>query len=266
LKIPQAVILFFAFAGAASAHDAWLEPGRFRTATAARVPVTFYVGHSGEQEKATLAPRPRWLLSMKAHGPRGTADLLNGRRFNPAAGFALAPPGTHMLSLNTSDFRNEMTAKEFGEYMEEEGLAGAKVAWERRPITSRKVRESYRRHAKALVHSGRGGPLASGPATRRIGQRLELVPAVNPYALRAGQPLPLTVWHRGRPLAGALVTLGTLDRPTDPLVKVRSGANGRVSFPMPQSGRWMVNVVWSVPATTSNTDFETSFSSLTFGR
>jgi hypothetical protein len=33
---------------------------------------------------------------------------------------------------------------------------------------------------------------------------------------------------------------------------------------MPATGRWMMNVVWSVPSRTKGTDYETSFSSLTF--
>lgn len=103
-----------------------------------------------------------------------------------------------------------------------------------------------------------------GPVTKRIGQRLEIVPAANPFRLRAGASLPAAVWFRGKPLSNALVTLGDLDRPKDPLVAVRSNASGRVSFRLPRPGRWMMNVVWSVPSAAASSDFQTSFSSLTF--
>ena len=251
-----------ALTGTASAHDSWLEPEVFQTAPGRLVPVAFYVGHHGEQRSARLAPRPSWLLSMRDHGPRGMTNLLNVREFRERSALRYATRGTHVIALSTGEFRNDMTPAEFPAYMEEEGLTAAQAAWKRAPVRSGKVREAYRRYAKALVQIG-GSP-TRGAATRHIGQQLEIVPAANPLMLRAGDPLRATIWFAGRPRPGALVTLGSLDRPKDALVPVRSDSAGNVSFRMPASGRWMVNVVWGVPSKRAGTDFETSFSSLTF--
>lgn len=263
-KLIQSAALFLALTGIANAHDSWLQPKSFQAAAGDRVPLTFYVGHHGEQHSAKLSPRPAWLWSMKARGHHGTTDLLKTRGFKPAAGVTLDRPGTYLLSFDTGDFRNRMSPKEFAVYLDEEGLAGAEAAWRQAPISSREVRESYRRHAKALVQVGTGEHALDGPVTRRIGQRLEIVPGANPYRLGGGSSLPATVWFRNKPLAGALVTLGDLDRPKDPLVSMRSDAEGNVSFRLPRAGRWMMNVVWSVPSSATSTDFQTSFSSLTF--
>jgi uncharacterized GH25 family protein len=156
-----------------------------------------------------------------------------------------------------------MSAKKFTAYLAEEGLAGAEAAWRRAPTKSQ-VRESYRRHVKALVRVGSGPQALAGPATQRIGQRLEIVPGANPYRLRAGSSLPAIVWFLDKPLPGALVILADLDRPKDPHLSMRTDANGTVSFRLPRAGRWMMNVVWSVPSTAASADFQTSFSSLTF--
>jgi uncharacterized GH25 family protein len=254
--------LSLGLATSAQAHDSWLEPKSFQTRTSARVPVSFYVGHHGEQRTSRLAPRPKWLLSMQAYGPQRSTDLLSTRDYNPARGVLFTAPGTHLLALSTADFRHQMKPADFPAYMEEEGLAAAQVAWKRAPIRSRSVREVYRRYAKALVQVG--SRPTNGAATRRLGQLLEIVPASNPYQLRAGSPLRATIWYSGKPLAGALVTLGSLDRPKDELISVRSDAAGKASFTMPASGRWMMNVVWGVPSSRAGTDFQTSFSSLTF--
>ena len=262
----RSAALFLAFgaglASTASAHDSWLEPKAFQTPTGVLVPVTFYVGHHGEQRSARLAPRPSWLLAMRDYGPRGATDLLTVKEFRQGSALRYATPGTHVIALATGDFRHSMTPAEFPAYMEEEGLAAAQAAWKRAPVRSGKVREIYRRYAKALVQVG-GSP-TRGAATQRIGQQLEIVPAANPLMLQPGEPLRATIWFAGRPQSGALVTLGSLDRPKDPLLPVRSDAAGRVSFPMPADGRWMINVVWGVPSKRPATDFETSFSSLTF--
>lgn len=256
------LVLSGTLATVANAHDSWLEPKSFQTRPGTLVPVAFYVGHHGEQRAARLAPKPAWLLSIRDHGPRGATDLLTVKEFRQAGALRYATPGTHVIALGTGDFRHTMKAADFPAYMEEEELAAAQAAWKRAPVRSGNVREIYRRYAKALVQVG-GSP-TGGAATRRIGQRLEIVPAANPLMLRAGDPLRATIWFAGRPLAGALVTLGSLDRPKDALLPVRSDAAGKVSFPMPASGRWMVNVVWAVPSKRPATDFETSFSSLTF--
>lgn len=262
LKVGLSGALFLGLASAAQAHDSWLEPKSFQTDMSARIPVTFYVGHHGEQRSSKLAPRPKWLLSMQAHGPQGATDLLKTRNFDPSRGVRFTPPGTHMLALGTADFRHAMNAADFPAYMKEEGLAAAESAWKRAPIRSRMVREAYRRYAKALVQIG--SRPTNGAATRRLGQLLEIVPAANPYQLRAGAPLRATIWYSGKPLAGALVTLGSLDRPKDELIGIRSDAAGRVNFTMPANGRWMMNVVWGVPSSRPALDYQTSFSSLTF--
>jgi len=252
-----------AAAGTARAHDSWLQPKSFQSLPGVMVPVEFYVGHHGQQKSARLAPRPSWLQSIRDHGPRGTIDLLTVKEFKEQSAVRYVTPGTHVIGLVTGEFRNDgMTPSEFLPYMEDEGLAAAQAAWRQAPVRSGKVREAYRRYAKALVQVGRAPTRGGG--TRRLNQQLEIVPTANPLLLRAGDPLRATIWFAGRPLAGALVTLGSLDRPKDALLPLRSDASGKVNFRMPESGRWMVNVVWSVPSRRRGTDFETSFSSLTF--
>lgn len=263
MRLFPAAALFVALSGIASAHNSWLEPKSFEANAGAQVPVNLFVGHHGERRSAKLSPRPSWLLSMKLRSPAGTTDLLGAQALS-GAGVTLRAPGTHLLSLDTGDFRNQMSPKKFGDYLVEESLAGAEAEWRRAPITSRPVRESYRRHAKALVRVGEGARSLAGPATRRIGQRLEIVPGANPYRLRAGSSLPATIWFKDKPLAGALVTLADLDRPKDRPLSMRTDARGMVNFRLPRSGRWMMNVVWSVRSTVPSADFQTSFSSLTF--
>lgn len=264
MRLLSAAALFLALAGTANAHNSWLEPKSFQGPAGARIPFAFYVGHHGQRHSTKLSPRPSWLLSMKLRSGVGTTDLLGSRATSSAAEVMLRAPGTYLLSLDTGDFRNQMNAKDFRAYLTEEGLAGAQAAWRRAPIASRRVRESYRRHTKALMRVGNGPQALAGPATQRIGQRLEIVPGTNPYRLSAGSSLPARVWFQNKPLAGALVTLADLDRPKDPRLSLRTDASGRVSFRLPRTGRWMMNVVWSVPSTAASADFQTSFSSLTF--
>ena len=101
--------------------------------------------------------------------------------------------------------------------------------------------------------------------TRPLGLTLEIVPDRNPYALRAGEELPVRVYYRGAPLPGARVTMTDLRADDRPAAVRRTDGQGRARFPM-RPGAWMLNVVWSNPSERDpRADFETIFSSLTFG-
>jgi len=70
----------------------------------------------------------------------------------------------------------------------------------------------------------------------------------------------------GRPLAGALVKLTSLEHDAAPLEMQLTDRAGRASFTMPRDGTWLLNVIWTTPLPRSReTDFETIFSSLSFG-
>jgi uncharacterized GH25 family protein len=258
----RAILVCVAVGVPASAHDSWLEPTSFHPAKTEPLPITFFVGHHGEQRATKLISRPKWLSSMRLHAPGSNIDLLTSEAFSRTGRVPLQSSGAHMISLATSGFKHQMKPADFPAYMNEEGLAGAKAAWARSPVRGRNVQEEYRRYAKAIVQVGASE--IDRHVTQRLGHRLEIVPSVNPYRLRAGAPLTATIWHMGSPLRGALVTLGSLDRPKEALLEARSDAGGKVSFQMPDSGRWMMNVVWSIPSQKPGVDFETSFSSATF--
>jgi hypothetical protein len=74
------------------------------------------------------------------------------------------------------------------------------------------------------------------------------------------------VFFHGAPLVGATVHLIRLDRPADPAVTSVTDALGRTSFDLPREGRWLVGAIWSeVLSDKTRADYDTTFSSLTFG-
>jgi uncharacterized GH25 family protein len=114
-----------------------------------------------------------------------------------------------------------------------------------------------------LIQVGDGG--AQEAVTRPVGLALEIVPEVSPYALPRSTMLPVRVLYEGRPLAGALVKLTDLADDAEPLEQHRTDSEGRAGFAMPSGGAWMMDVVWTKPLIDEGVDFETVFSSLSFG-
>jgi uncharacterized GH25 family protein len=102
--------------------------------------------------------------------------------------------------------------------------------------------------------------------TKPVGLPLEIVPEASLYASRRPSSLPVRVIYEGRPLPGALVKLTDLKFDGAPLEEHVTDHEGRATFSMPSSGKWLLNVIWTKPHSRSEeTDFETVFSSLSFG-
>ena len=126
------------------------------------------------------------------------------------------------------------------------------------------------RPSASARRSATPGPGPTGAAqqgiTQPVGLPLEIVPELNPYTEPRPASLPIRVYYEGRPLAGALVKLTQLEHDSAPLETHLTDAAGRAVFHMPGEGGWLLNVIWTKPLPrTSETDFETIFSSLSFG-
>ena len=265
-RAPVALFAALSLAGPAAAHDFWIQPQQFWPATNTASPMTLQVGHGPYRQRSPI-PVGR-VTRFFAVGPRGAAvDLRSGLHPGGAAEdgvLRLPGAGVYVVVLQTDDrAQSHLPAIRFNDYLAAEGLTPALEARRRDHRTDADGSERYSRQAKALV---RQGPGDASQVTRPVGLPLEIVPEANPYATPRAASLPVRVLYEGRPLAGALVKLTNLADDATPLETRRTDAAGRAVFTMPQAGAWLLNVIWTKPLPrTEETDFETVFSSLSFG-
>ncbi|MBA2771761.1 MAG: DUF4198 domain-containing protein [Sphingomonas sp.] len=249
----------------ALAHDFWIQPLRFQVEPGAALPVTFQVGHGKFRERWSNNDRIT-LLGDFFQGSRrdrrgdlrssGPADLVT----------SFAPAGLHVLGMQSNYSFSELPAVRFKDYAKEEGLALILAARERGRTTNKAGRERYSRRAKALIQVGQQTASGQALATRPIGLKLEIVPDRNPYALGANRMLPVHVLYNGRRLPNATVKLTNLRSDERPVAVAVTDRQGQARFRVPASGEWLLNVVWGEPVTNDpRADFDTTFSSLTFG-
>ena len=259
-----AFAIAFLVASPAFAHDFWLQPTRFRPAPSAADDMTIQVGH-GEF-------RTRWSGSLErvvrfsVIGPNGQADLRAALKPDHQRDATLAfPPGDQMLVFQSNHATSVLPFIRFNDYLKLEGLTPALQIRAATSKTETPGREIYSRCAKALLQIGAPDAKALRRITTPVGLPLEIVPEKNPYALKAGELLPVQVLYEGRPLAGALVMLTNLEFDGRPLEQKVTDRSGRASFFVPQVGSWLVNVLWTKPIQGNpDADFDTTFSSLTF--
>jgi hypothetical protein len=264
-----AVILQACCATSAVAHDFWMQLGEYWLKPDAVTPILLQVGHGPFRQRSPIS-----LTRIRRFGSITPSGALTDLRGNLHPGGATQDAqihfenaGTYVLVLET-DARAEshLPALRFNDYLKVEGLTPALEQRARTHRMDADGSESYSRCAKAIVQIG---PSSAGPqaqVTTPLGLPLEIVPERSPYVEPRPYSLPVRVLYEGRPLPGALIKLTGLEHDEVPFETRLTDRTGRASFTMPKGGTWLVNVLWTRPLPSSRaTDFETIFSSLSFG-
>lgn len=258
-------IMILALGSPALGHDFWIQPDRFAVRAGETIPFTLLVGHgTARQRWGVPNERVRRFAAISDAGSTDLRTILHTETGTDDGRFALQTPGTHVVVLESSPALSVLPAIRFNDYLAVEGLTPAILQRQRAGTTQTEGREYYSRRAKTLIRVGTGN-VAQPHVTRPAQLKLEIVPQRNPYDLKAGEKLPLLILYEGRPLSGATVKLNNLDSDAEPVAQQRSDAKGRAAFSVPLRGRWQLNVIWTQPIKNPNADFETVFSSLSFG-
>jgi len=259
-------ILVLSSAGSAAAHDFWLQPRNWQTPPGVAMPISFEVGHGDARERwAAGANKLAALTDLSATGRTDLRPLFREGGQQPHLTRTFRDQGLHIVSMASGNSMSDLPAIRFNDYLKLEGLTPAITERARRGRTGVNGREFYSRRAKALIQVGRTLPSDAIRATKPIGLTLEVVPLRNPYALGTNHKLPVQILFEGRPLPGALVKLTRLESDARPVSIVRTNAQGRALFTIPPSGSWLINVIWTKAILHKDADFQTTFSSLTFG-
>ena len=252
-------------AGAAAAHEFWIEPMSFWLPGPGEVSANLMVGSYAERDRWEKGPDH--VARVVRHGPGGEQDLRSALRSPDAdadAELHLTAPGLHLIAIETRESLQELPAARFNAYAKEEGLRLALAERSRLRAEHRSGREAYSRRAKAMIQVGPQSP-DTAVATLRLGQTLEIVPERDPFTLPPGQRLPVRVYFEDRPQAGVTVELVSLDIAGGRVARQVTDAAGRTTLALPRVGSWLVSAIWSKPVQRADADFETVFASLTFG-
>jgi uncharacterized GH25 family protein len=227
------------------------------------------VGHGPFRQRSPI-PLSR-ITRFEAIAPNGTViDLRDSLHLAGNTGdgeFRFLNPGAYVLMLETDDrAQSHLPAIRFNDYVRAEGLTPALEQRERTDRMDVDGSENYSRLAKSIVQVGTPDAGSQTQVTKPLGLPLEIVPERSPYTEPQLATLPVRVIYLGQPLAGALVKLTNLEHDAAPLEMQLTDRAGRASFTMPHDGTWLLNVIWTTPlARSRETDFETIFSSLSFG-
>jgi uncharacterized GH25 family protein len=243
------------------AHDLWIEPTTFAPEPGQTVGARLRVGQDFAGDAVLRDPALiKEFVAVDAQGSKPIAGLVGD---DPAGVVRVATPGLLVIGYRSYPSAVELPVDKFNQYLKEEGLEAIAALRARHKENGATVREQFSRCAKSLVMSG-APSVAQGD--RVLGFTLELVAERNPYALRAGDELPLRLTYENRPLAGALVVAMSRRNPAQKQT-ARTDADGRVRFALRAGGLWLIKAVHMVRAPlVSRAEWSSYWASLTFER
>ena len=237
----------------ALAHDFWIEPSTFRPAAGTTFTASLRVG---QDFIGDAVPRSSSLMeSFTLHDGRGERPVNGLENRDPAGYVKVDRPGVALLAYRSKASFLETTPAKFAQFLREEGLPAV-------PAKGATHREHFYRYAKAIVITGNATSQSGySLVTRPLNQRLELVPAGDPFSASA---VELRLLFEQKPLAGTLVV--AIAREDGSRVQRRTDARGRVKLPLGR-GVWLVKAVHLIPAPkSSGVAWESLWASLTFER
>lgn len=238
------------------AHDTWVTPDRF--AVHRGETIVLHITSGMEFPKLETAIQPDRLAravirvghqsaAMKAETGAHSLDFRVGAHSS----------GVATITLELQPKSIELTPAQVTEYLDEIGAdADLRRLWNHRPEPKR-WREIYTKHAKTFVLVDKTDDSWKQPA----GLDLELMPLVDLTSLHAGDTLPVRLLESGTPLAN--FSIGVVHEMDSRGTILKTDSDGRVTVPLPTSGRYMLRATHLRPSQRAEADWISDFTTLT---
>lgn len=265
MKIQKVLTLAAAllFCSLAYAHEFWLEPVKFWLKKDEKVRIDLMVGedYTGEHSNGHKYK----ILKLDHYGKGGKQDI-RSKVYGDSLSridIAFATEGSHLIAFNNTSKFIELEASQFNEYLRTEGLDHIRKLRQQNNDTSKAGRELYQRCVKTLVQVGKETDATYALTT---GMKLEIIPDKNPYAQTANGQITFKVLFDNKPLKNALVLAWHSVNGKTTHETARSGKDGKVTFSIDQTGKWMISTVQMVAnSDTKQADWQSFWGSYTFG-
>jgi hypothetical protein len=266
----------------AAAHEYWLSPSVYRARGGDEIQISAGTGE-GFGGECFRYSRSRTVSLELLAAQRLDLTTVAAEGDSVFARFIAPDDSGAVVAYVSEPAAIEIPAEKFETYLAEDGLDQVRAARAQAGDSGKPGRERFRRCAKTWV-AGTGRADANASALRLLrpaGLPAEIVPLSNPLA---ADTLRVRLVASGEPVSNALVhawrrPLGKESRPAPwgaraevgPAAAVRTDARGEAAIPLaggrtPASGEWLVSAVIMVSSLVPESDWESTWASLTFAR
>jgi uncharacterized GH25 family protein len=244
-----------------SAHEFWMQPTKFFYTPGEQLTLSFKVGENFTGEAVDL--KKTRIEKLELHHLQKVTDLRSqvqeGAKDNISV--LLAEEGTHMIVMQSNNAFITSDSVTFNAYLKEDGLDDIYYLREKTKSWGDSAQELYSRHTKLFVQVG---SKTDETFKKTVGLPIEIVPDINPYAVKVGQTMRFKILFQGKPLFGAKVKVWSIHNKRTSLQNIYSQQDGVIDARISTPGTWMISVVNMVKSADPKADWQSYWGSLVF--
>ncbi len=245
------------------AHDLFLKLESYFVPPNTAIRIAVLNGTFSTSEGAVTPDR---LRDLSMAGPRARVPLPHGS-WRPQGDttwltLTTGSPGTYVVGASLFPREIALTAAQFNDYLQEDGIPDVLDARTRAGELAKDARERYQKHVKAVFQVG---DARSDAYATVFSYPVEIVPLSNPYVSRVGDTLAFRALVDGRPAIHQLVIAGgEQDGAAREEVRARSDSTGVARFRVSAPGKWYIKFIRMVPVSGDSVNYESKWATLTF--
>lgn len=249
----------------AFAHDLFLKLDSFFVAVNEKVSIKILNGSFMDSEGAVSFERLKDVSVVLPSGEISHPPETDFTKNETIAFLNLQPAkeGSYVAGLYTMKREIDLKAKDFNEYLAEDGIPDILAERKRLKRLNKNVRERYSKHVKAIFQVG--DKLTDNYKTA-LGYPVEIIPQNNPYSLKIGDTFEFLCLKDGKPLKNQFVMSGREDD-KGKLVSgesVRTNKNGMAKIKLDGAGKWYVKFINMTRLNDPKINYESKWATLTF--
>jgi uncharacterized GH25 family protein len=247
-----------------AAHDLYLKLDSFFVTVNQQISVKILNGSFTDSEGAVSFQRLKDVSVVSPAGSRTNPKETDFTKNEKTSFLNLQPAeeGNYVVGLSTMEREIDLKAKDFNEYLTEDGIPDTLDERKRKKELTKDVRERYSKHVKIIFQAG--GRQTDNYKTV-LGYPVEIVPQNNPYTLKPGDTFEFLCLKNGQPLVNQFVMTGRDEKGR--LVageNVRTDKKGIAKIKLGGSGKWYVKFIQMTRLTDPKLNYESKWATLTF--
>ena len=253
------ILLLAALLGVAFGHDTWLMAAQ--TKVKPNTTVTFDLTSGMAFPALDVGPKRERIQGAYYRLNNQSSDMTDIIAGEKSLQFKtkLSETGVATIWVKLPARRIELKPEEVKEYLDEVSAPESLRRQWAEMKEPKRWRELYTKHPKTFVRVG--DPISDNSWNKPIGIFLEIVPEIDPTSLKDGDDFPIRVLKDGKPFADfALNAVTGGDKKGETR---RTDHDGKVTFKMNKTGRWLLRGTDIRKSDQAETDYESDFATLT---
>lgn len=246
------------------AHDLFLKLDSFFVAVNEKISIKILNGSFQASEGAVNFARLKDVSVVSPTGTRTNPKEVDFTKDDKISFLNLQPTeeGNYVVGLSTMPREIDLKAKDFNEYLKEDGIPDILADRKNKKELTKDVRERYSKHVKTIFQAG--GRQSDNFKTA-LGYPVEIVPITNPYSLKKGDTFEFQCLKDGKTLVNQFVMSGRDENSKLVVGKnVRTDKNGIAKIKLDGAGKWYVKFINMARLKDPQINYESKWATLTF--